>query len=122
MNVQGITWHAVTLEPEAFEATKQLTIQVLGLQPMMEFEGVAVFSTSNGTLLELYTHQAVPPFGYNGNVAFGFRVDDIEVASQQLEAAGYELLGEINRVPEMNYAYRHFRGPGGIIYGLNEQR
>ncbi len=122
MKVEGITWHAVTLEGEAFDAMKRMAADTLGLQPVMEFEGVAVFGTLNGTLLELYTPQSVPPFGYNGAVAFGFRVDDIEAASAELERAGYELLGEINRVPEMNYAYRHFRGPDGRVYGLNEQR
>jgi hypothetical protein len=40
---------------------------------------------------------------------FGFRVDDIEAASAELEAAGSEALCEIHRIPEMNYAYRHFR-------------
>jgi hypothetical protein len=39
-----------------------------------------------------------------------------------IEAAGGELLSEIHRVPEMRYAYRHFRGPDGQVYGLNEQK
>ena len=72
--------------------------------------------------LELYTPDTVPDFGYNGSVAFGFRVDDIEAASAAVAAAGNELLGEINRVPELNYAYRHFKAPNGIVYGLNEQK
>jgi len=76
----------------------------------------------NGSTLELHTPDTVPDFGYNGSVAFGFRVDDIEAASAAVAAAGNELLGEINRVPEMNYAYRHFRAPNGIVYGLNEQK
>ena len=53
---------------------------------------------------------------------FGLRVDDIEAASNEIAAAGYELLGEINHVDEMNYAYRHFRGPDGRVWGLNQQR
>jgi hypothetical protein len=44
---------------------------------------------ANGTILELYLPEALPPFGYNdGGVAFGFRVDDIEAASRAVEAAG----------------------------------
>ncbi len=66
---------------------------------------------------------ATPPYGYNdGGIAFGFRVDDIESASAELEAAGAELLGEITRA-EMNgrpYAFRHFRAPDGRVYDLNE--
>lgn len=90
---------------------------------MMEMPGVSVFSMPNGTILELYTPETVPPFGYNeGGVAFGFRVDDIEAASRAVQAAGSELLGQITRVEEMGYAYRHFRGPDGRVYGLNEQK
>jgi predicted enzyme related to lactoylglutathione lyase len=122
MQVEGITWHAVTLAPEAWAATKKLVIDTFGQTPMMEMDGVSVFQFPNGTLLELYTPETVPDFGYNGNVAFGFRVDDIEAASEAIAAAGGELLGEINRVPEMGYAYRHFKGPDGIVYGLNEQK
>ena len=49
-------------------------------------------------------------------------MDDIDAASQAVQAAGNELLGQINRFPEMGYAFRHFRGPDGRIYGLNEQK
>jgi len=52
---------------------------------------------------------------------FGFRVDDLEAASAELEAAGFEFLCDIQRIPEMNYAYCHFRGPDGRVYGINEQ-
>jgi hypothetical protein len=124
MQVEGITWHAVTLEDETkFAAMKKLAIETLGLTPMMELPGVSVFSMPNGTILELYLPEALPPFGYNeGGIAFGFRVDDIEAASGAVEAAGGELLGQINRFPEMGYAFRHFRGPDGRVYGLNEQK
>jgi predicted enzyme related to lactoylglutathione lyase len=64
----------------------------------------------------------MPSYGYNDSLAFGFRVDDIEQASREIEAAGGQLLGAITRVQEMGYAYRHFRGPDGRVYGLNEQR
>ena len=122
MQVDGITWHALTLEPAQFAATKKLVTETFGLTPMMEMEGVSVFSMPNGTLLELYLPQAVPPFGYNNAVAFGFRVDDIEAASREVAQAGCELLGQITRIEEMGYAYRHFRGPDGRVYGLNEQK
>ena len=122
MQVEGITWHAVTLAPEAWAATKKLVIDTFGQTPMMEMDGVSVFQFPNGSLLELYTPETVPDFGYNGNVAFGFRVDDIEAASEAIAAAGGELLGEINRVPEMKYAYRHFKAPNGTVFGLNEQK
>ena len=122
MRLEGITWHALTLEPDAFAATKNLMTDTFGITPGMEMEGVVVFFLQNGSVLELYTPDATPDYGYNGSVAFGFRVDDIEAASAAVAAAGCHLLGEITRVPEMNYAYRHFTGPNGIVYGLNEQK
>jgi predicted enzyme related to lactoylglutathione lyase len=121
VNVEGITWHAIVLDPEPFEATKALLTETFGLAPAMDAEGFAMFSMPNGTMLELYAPQGVPDYGFNdGGVAFGFRVDDVEAASAAVEAAGCELLGEITRVEEMGYAYRHFRAPDGRVYGLNE--
>jgi len=55
-------------------------------------------------------------------MVFGFRVEDIEAASEELAEAGCELLGEITRNEQMNYAYRDFRGPDGRVYGINEQK
>jgi predicted enzyme related to lactoylglutathione lyase len=122
MQVEGITWHALTLTADALEETRNLVTDTFGVPVAMEMGGAVVFMFPNGTILELYTPETVPDFGYNGSVAFGFRVDDIDAASAAVAAAGNELLGEINRVPEMNYAYRHFKAPNGIVYGLNEQK
>ena len=123
MQVNGITWHATVVAEDKFEAMKSLAIDTMGLTPMMEFPGVAVFPLPDGTLYELYTKGTEPPFGYNDDgVAYGFRVDDIEAASTELEAAGAEILSDINRA-EMDgrpYAYRHFRAPNGRVYGLNQ--
>ncbi len=122
MHVNGITWHAIVLDPEPFAATKALMTNTFNLTPTMEMDGFALFSLPDGTALELYVPQTVPDYGYNAALAFGFRVDDIEVASAAVETAGGELLGQITRLEEMGYAYRHFRGPDGRVYGLNEQR
>ena len=122
MNVSGITWHAVILEPAPFAATKQLVTDVLGIPAQVEMDSFVLFTMANGTMLELYTPQSVPPYGYNGDIAFGFRVDDIEAASAALAQAGHQLLGDITRLEDIGYAYRHFRGPDGQVYGLNEQK
>ena len=122
MQAEGITWHAVVLEPEPFASTKALMSETFGLTPAMEAEGMVLFIMPNGTMLELNAPQAVPEYGFNDGLVFGFRVDDVEAASAAVEAAGCELLGEITRVEEMSYAYRHFRGLDGRVYGLNEQK
>ena len=122
MNVEGITWHAIVLDPEPFAATKALMTETFGLAPEVEREGMVLFIMPNGTMLKLNTPQAASAdYGINDGLVFGFRVDDVEAASDAVEAAGCELLGEITRVEEVAYAYRRFRGPDGRVYSLNEQ-
>jgi predicted enzyme related to lactoylglutathione lyase len=123
MNIEGITWHAVVVYEQQRAALKALLGGVMGLRVAAEAEGFTRFAMANGTVLELFGPDSVPAYGYNeGGVAFGFRVDDIEVASRELAAAGCELLGEITRMRRISYAYREFRAPDGRVYGLNEQR
>lgn len=119
---EGITWHALTLSEEKFEATINILKKAFNLSPAMQQGGFALFQMQNGTMLELYTPASVPPYGYNGSVAIGFRVDDIEAASEAVKQAGGELLGEIVRMEQIGYAYRHYRGVDGLVYGLNEQK
>jgi predicted enzyme related to lactoylglutathione lyase len=122
VNVEGITWHAVVLDPEPFAATKALMTETFGLAPEVEREGMVMFIMPNGTMLELNTPQAASAdYAINDGLVFGFRVDDVEAASAAVEAAGCELLGEITRVEEVAYAYRRFCGPDGRVYSLNEQ-
>jgi len=123
MNVEGITWHALTLEPGEFAATKAFAIHVLGLEPEVDTDDWVMFRMPDGNLLDLFDPRSelFPPYGLN-EMACGFRVDDIEVASNEIAAAGYELLGDIHHIDEMQHAFRHFRGPDGRVWGLNQQR
>ncbi len=123
MQLEGITWHALTLQANEFGPTKKLLIDVFGLRPAIEEDDYTTFPMSNGTILELYAPEAIPAYGFNdGGIVFGFRVEDIEAASEELAEAGCELLGEITRIEEMNYAYRDFRGSDGRVYGINERK
>jgi hypothetical protein len=49
MDVEGITWHAVTLEPDQFAAMKTLCTEALGLTPMIDDDGWTLFAMPNGT-------------------------------------------------------------------------
>jgi predicted enzyme related to lactoylglutathione lyase len=123
MHLEGITWHALTLQANEFGPTKKLLIEVFGLRPAIEEDDYTTFPMSNGTILELYAPEAIPAYGFNeGGIVFGFRVEDIEAASEELAEAGCELLGEITRNEQMNYRYRDFRGPDGRVYGINERK
>jgi predicted enzyme related to lactoylglutathione lyase len=123
MQLEGITWHALTLQANEFGPTKKLLIEVFGLRPAIEEDDYTTFPMSNGTILELYAPEAIPAYGFNeGGIVFGFRVEDIEAASEELAEAGCELLGEITHNEQMNYRYRDFRGPDGRVYGINERK
>ena len=124
MEIEGITWHGVTLEPDQFSVMKKLCRDVFGLTPMIEQDGRTLFPMQNGTVLDLFEPDSrmIPEYGLNDGLVFGFRVDDIEAAAAELQAAGCELLCEVHRIPEMNYAYCHFRGPDRRVYGINEQK
>ena len=122
MAFQGITWHATVVDSGAFAGQKQFVTDVYGVSPAAELDGFAAFYLPNGDILEIYTPQTSPPWGLNDGVAFGYRVDDVAEAGEQLAAAGAELLGEITRYPDLNYAWRHFRGIDGKVYGLNESK
>src|SRR3954453_9073080 len=94
MQVEGITWHGVTLEPERFIAKKKLCREVFGLTPMMEQEGWTLFPMPNGTVVDLYesNSEVIPGCGLNDGMVFGFRVDAIDVAVADVRAAGCEVL------------------------------
>ena len=124
MKVEGITWHAVVLEDGTFAATRKLLTETMGLSPKLEMDGWSMLGMPNGSIIDLYSPEAAVatcPWGLNEGVVFGFRVDDIEKASGELEAAGCELLGDLNFIEQLNYSWRHFRGPDGRVYGINQQ-
>ena len=124
MKVEGITWHAVVLDADQFAATRQLMTETLGLQPQLEVEGWSLFGMPNGSIIDLFAEEAAAamcPWDLNDGVVFGFRVDDIEAASAELESAGCELLGDVTFVEQKNYSWRHFKGPDGRTYGINQQ-
>ena len=60
MKTEGITWHALTLDPDGLAAWKALLTGPIGLAPAMEMLGVTVFMMSNGTILELDAREALP--------------------------------------------------------------
>jgi hypothetical protein len=120
MRVDGIAWHALVLEPAAFVAMEDFAEKTLGLSPLVGQEGRRLYLMRNGTMLDLYAPWAVPAYGFNEGSAFGFQVDDIEIASKAVVASGLQMLGSVSRLPTLNYAIQHFRGADGRVYGLSE--
>jgi hypothetical protein len=65
MQIEGITWHGVTLEPDQFSAMKKLCREVFGLTPMIERDGWTLFPMQNGTVLDLIEpdSELIPAYG-----------------------------------------------------------
>ena len=93
MSTRGTTWHAITVEPEVFDAQTAFTTDTLGATLTMEM---------------------------NGDIAFGFRVDDVEATGAEIATAGGELRGGVNRVPGLDHACNQLRGVDGRVHGLDE--
>jgi hypothetical protein len=60
MQVEGITWHAITLQADHFGPTKKLLIEVFGLRPAIDTDDWTMFPMPNGTILDLYAPEAIP--------------------------------------------------------------
>lgn len=114
MNVKGIVWLG-TRTPK-FEAMLHLFQNVMGMKLTRQEPGFVVMDLPNGDKFELFGEES----SYNKEFAHpvaGFLVDDIDAARAELEAAGIEFTGPIERTEE-GYAWCHFRAPDGFLYDL----
>jgi catechol 2,3-dioxygenase-like lactoylglutathione lyase family enzyme len=79
--------------------------------PDADRDFVEVFSASRQDLATAYTTAPV----------VGLLVDDLVEARAELDAAGVELVDEIQSVDMLDgYRYFHFRGPDGNVYAMVE--
>ena len=109
---------------EAFDETKALFRDVLGLSVAYEESGFAmlalpdadrdfveVFDAARGDIGTLY--EAAP--------VVGLLVDDLEEARAELVSAGAQVLDDIQAVASLSgYRFFHVRGPDGNVYALVE--
>ena len=121
MNVEGITWHAIVLDPEPFAATRALLTETFGLAPAMDAEGFAMFSLPNGTMLALDAPQAVPDYGFKRRRR-RFRLPGGRRRGRLWCGRGGGVRAARRDHPRGGdgVRLRHFRGPDGRVYGLNE--
>ena len=114
MNVKGIVW--LGTRTSNYEAMKNLYQNIMGMQVALEEPGFLVLDLPNGDKVELFGEQSSYNTEFTNPVA-GFLVEDIDSARAEMEAAGIEFIGEIERT-EDGYAWTHFRAPDGFLYEL----
>ena len=116
MRVHGVSW--LGTRTDRYEPMVAFLRDVLQLEVAHEEPGFAVFRCPNDDLVEVFgaDHDLAHDFFTTGPVA-GFRVDDVDAAKAELEAAGIEFLGERGATDD-GYAWWHFRAPDGNVYEI----
>jgi catechol 2,3-dioxygenase-like lactoylglutathione lyase family enzyme len=114
MKVKGIIWLG-TRTPK-LDAMLHLFQNVMGIKLTRHEPGFVVMDLPNGDKVELFGEESSYNKEFTHPVA-GFLVDDIDSARAELEAAGIEFPGPIERM-ENGYAWSHFRAPDGFLYDL----
>jgi catechol 2,3-dioxygenase-like lactoylglutathione lyase family enzyme len=114
MNVKGIIW--LGTRTSRFESMLKLYRDVMGMTVTKQEPGFVVMDLPNGDKVELFGEESHYNKEFTHPVA-GFLVDDIDAARAELEAAGIEFTGPIERM-ENGYAWCHFLAPDGFLYDL----
>jgi len=107
VRVLNIRWLGVPTDDLA--ATRAFFESVLGLRVRFEEPGTVELVTAEDDRVQLFAGRPGAPVPL-------FEVDDVDAARLELEAAGIELVGDVERDSE--WAYFAFRGPDGNVYEL----
>lgn len=117
MRVRGISW--VGVKTDSYHQMVRFFADVVGLPVDYEQADFAVFRFPSGDKLEIFGPAAGdPPEQFAGNkVVASLLVEDIEEATEELRAAGVELIGE-RQQDGSGYCWQHFRVPDGKVFEL----
>lgn len=117
MAVSEMTWFARRVGPAALRSVVTMA-EALGLAVLAQTEHQVVLQTGRGDVLEFCgPGYATPPYLFaDQECVLGFRVDDLDEASSELEDRGFSPLAPAGQAGPVRY--RHFRGPDDLVYGL----
>jgi predicted enzyme related to lactoylglutathione lyase len=117
MRVRGISW--VGVKTDSYDQMRRFFSGVVGLSVDLEGTDFTTFRFPSGDKLEIFGPDAGEPpeqFARNAVVA-SIMVEDIVEASEQLRAAGIELIGNCEDGGD-GYFWQHFRAPDGKVFEL----
>jgi catechol 2,3-dioxygenase-like lactoylglutathione lyase family enzyme len=114
MKVIGLVWLGV--RTEKFEETARFYREVMGLEPYHQDDASSRFRLGNGADVHVYGPRDRDHGFFGKGPVVGFLVDDVDLARVEMEAAGIEFIGEIQRSGAE--AWNHFRGPDGNVYEI----
>lgn len=114
MDIKGLVW--VGTATERYEETVAFFRDVLGLEPFHASDHLTVLKASTGDWVEVFGpgHEHFSEFDRGPVVEF--LVDDLDAARVELEGRGVEFLHANHTWGD--FAWAHFRGPDGNVYGI----
>ena len=111
MRVLNIRWVGVSTDD--LDATRAFFESVLGLRVRFEEPGTVELVTAEDDRVQLFAGRSGAPVPL-------FEVDDVRAARRELETAGIELVGSVER--DTDWEYFAFRAPDGNLYELASRR
>jgi catechol 2,3-dioxygenase-like lactoylglutathione lyase family enzyme len=94
---------------------------LLGLRLDLELKGFWMLRLPDGSKVEVFGPDSAVNRHFTTGVVAGFLVDDVFQATQELRAAGIEILLE-PVMDQSGNAWVHFRAPDGNIYEFTQDR
>ena len=119
MKVRRLCW--LGTRTDAFDETTAFFRDVLGLSLHYEESGFAMFElpAADRDYVEVIGADRVDFAFYTTGPVVGLLVDDLVEAREELEAAGVEVIDEIQSPESMGgYGWFHIRGPDGNVYAV----
>lgn len=114
MDIKGLVW--VGTATERYDDTVAFFRDVLGLSTFHTSDHLTVLKLATGDWVEVFGpgHEHFAEFDRGPVVEF--LVDDLDAARSELEGRGVEFLHANHAWGD--FAWAHFRGPDGNIYGI----
>jgi catechol 2,3-dioxygenase-like lactoylglutathione lyase family enzyme len=118
VKVEGLGW--LGIRTQRFEETARFFHEVMGLKETRREPDVVGFAFPDGTEMEVWRPEDEFHTFFGAGPVVGLRVDNVEAARAEMEAAGVEFLGPVQR--SEGAAWSHFRGPDGNVYEVIGRR
>jgi catechol 2,3-dioxygenase-like lactoylglutathione lyase family enzyme len=114
VNIKGLVW--VGTATDRYDDSVSFFRDVLGLSVFHESSDLTILRLHGGEWVEVFGPGHEHAGEFNTGPVVEFLVDDLAAARGELEARGVEFLHDDHAWGE--YAWAHFRGPDGNIYGI----
>jgi catechol 2,3-dioxygenase-like lactoylglutathione lyase family enzyme len=111
MNVLGLCW--LGTHTEHFGQMVDFLATVLGADLIHQERDFAVFRLPDGAKVEVFGRESAYNQHFTTGPVGGFLVSDVHAATEELRAAGIDIVQE----PGATH-WAHFRGPDGRLYAI----